>query len=399
MRFLGGFLAVSCALVGCGKDSTAPPPPPVSVMSYISEVPGATYIPAQPIPRAGGSGLIQVVRGDTSLGRGSTFSLLLNHPPGLKAILVGAEGTLGYFQLPVPETATQTSVRGRVSAGAMGDFVFLCGAVTTRDSSLAPVAHPVRVLSQESVLYYLTKVESADGQQASYVHAALPTPTKGQTFSQVEADSFVVNGGSMEVSATCLVPATAVLVGVPQAYGYFRLPTTGLPGPITLVLAVAQSAQTDFTVVLMSEEPGGQFGTALRLRAGVIRVGSGELQVSLAFRPSQDLDLHLVEPTGEEIYYANRTSSSGGELDLDSNAACRLDHKNNENITYQRGSPPRGEYIVRVDFWASCDGGGATYRVVVAVRGEVQMYRGSFEPSEADRGGLGSGREVCRFTF
>ena len=72
---------------------------------------------------------------------------------------------------------------------------------------------------------------------------------------------------------------------------------------------------------------------------------------------------------------------------------------NNENITYDQVTPPSGEYIVRVDFWQSCDGTGAEFRVITSVKGEVNLYSDTFEASDADGGGAGSGREICRFTF
>lgn len=45
-------------------------------------------------------------------------------------------------------------------------------------------------------------------------------------------------------------------------------------------------------------------------------VGIGELQVTLTFDPDADLDLHVITPSGEEIYFGN-TSAAGGVLDVD----------------------------------------------------------------------------------
>jgi uncharacterized protein YfaP (DUF2135 family) len=120
----------------------------------------------------------------------------------------------------------------------------------------------------------------------------------------------------------------------------------------------------------------------------------------LSFSPSQDVDLHLVEPNGTEIYYGSRQSASGGRLDLDSNPDCNpVDGINNEKVTYADVTPPSGEYIVRVDYYESCDGGGAEFTVVVNRNGVQQTIEGAFSASEADFGGLGSGREVARFNF
>jgi len=391
---------ILCILaVSCGDDTTAPPPGPVSVRSYLAEVFGAEYVAGAALPTPTVPTALVVVTADSSLGRGSTFGITLNHPVGIKQLTLGVESAVGYFELRVDSMSTETRIRGRLSGANRDNFQFVCGGRGTDGSVFTPATHDMEVLSGESVLYYITGVIGADGTRADYIDAELPLATTRPTITEVTGDSIVVNGGSMAVTLTCTVPASGILVGVPDTRGHFRLPTTGLPGDASMTILIAQSAPSSFIIQFLSEEPGPEYGAIVSIKPTLIHVGSGDLQVSLAFRPSQDLDLHLVEPTGDEIYYGNLTSPAGGRLDLDSNPACNQDHKNNENITYDTGEPPEGEYVVRVDFWESCDGTGADFRVVVAVLGDVQMYNGHFEANEADGGGLGSGREICRFTY
>jgi hypothetical protein len=104
-----------------------------------------------------------------------------------------------------------------------------------------------------------------------------------------------------------------------------------------------------------------------------------------------------VEPGGEEIYYGSRQSRNGGSLDLDSNAACALDHKRNENITWPSGRAPRGQYTVRVDYWDSCQVAQTNYSVrILSNDGFGQIVTGSFTGT-GDGGGAGSGRFIATF--
>ena len=56
----------------------------------------------------------------------------------------------------------------------------------------------------------------------------------------------------------------------------------------------------------------------------VTTVGTGDVQVSVSWDVSNDIDLHVVDPNGFEIYWDDDTSPEGGTLDLDSNAGCAV---------------------------------------------------------------------------
>ncbi len=124
---------------------------------------------------------------------------------------------------------------------------------------------------------------------------------------------------------------------------------------------------------------------------------AGNLRVSLGWDTPTDVDLHVIEPSGEEIYYSHKNSATGGYLDLDSNAGCGIDNVNQENVFWEL--PPSGEYIVRVDYWSSCGDYPANYRLTVTGCGvDNPPVIGRFESYQSDGGSSGSGREILRFT-
>jgi hypothetical protein len=153
----------------------------------------------------------------------------------------------------------------------------------------------------------------------------------------------------------------------------------------------------------------------------VLRGSNGPLQVTLRFPVEEDLDLYVVEPLPDggvcEIFYGQRgvnappppfvppfpipRCGAQGWLDLDSNAACRIDGVNVENIIYQPTFiPTRGRYVVRVNYFQNCGASSPVpYEVEVRANGQTRYYCGSFRPNQASRGAVGAGRFVADFTI
>jgi hypothetical protein len=163
-------------------------------------------------------------------------------------------------------------------------------------------------------------------------------------------------------------------------------PGSGLTGAIVLLVQLADLL--------------GNVGQAFTASFSREEVEAGTVKVSLSWDTLSDVDLHLVEPTGQEIYWDNSQSASGGVLDLDSNAGCEIDRVNNENISWPAGAtPPLGEYIVRVDFWEDCSGTGANATVTTTVCGETKTFQRRFGVNSHDFGEGGSGVEITRFRY
>ncbi|HIG33877.1 MAG TPA: hypothetical protein EYQ11_03225 [Candidatus Poseidoniales archaeon] len=72
----------------------------------------------------------------------------------------------------------------------------------------------------------------------------------------------------------------------------------------------------------------------------------GSVQISLMWDNWNDLDLHVITPSGEHVYHDNRNSSCGGELDIDMNFKP-TSKSPVENIVWTN-TPPPGVYRVGV---------------------------------------------------
>ena len=92
---------------------------------------------------------------------------------------------------------------------------------------------------------------------------------------------------------------------------------------------------------------------------------------------------------------------SQGWLDLDSNAACRIDNVNVENIIYSGGAVATpGRYVVRVNYYQNCSASSPVpYEVEVRANGQTRYYCGSFQPGQSTGGAVGAGRFVADFTI
>ena len=110
----------------------------------------------------------------------------------------------------------------------------------------------------------------------------------------------------------------------------------------------------------------------------------GALRVSLAWYNKDDLDIHVVEPGGYEIFFGNRTrlSPKGGKLDVDANGGSGMMAEPVENIAWQHLHD--GEYKVVVNNYNKRETNDAGFTLEVDVNGNTQQYSCQTSPSSGN---------------
>lgn len=113
---------------------------------------------------------------------------------------------------------------------------------------------------------------------------------------------------------------------------------------------------------------------------------TGDVAFRLTWSGRADLDLYVKEPNGTLVYFGNRSSSTGGRLDVDSNANCgSVATAPTENIYWPTGRAPRGRYEVWVRSFnsSSCPDSTTSFTLRI-LRGSstAQTYSGSLRKGQ-----------------
>jgi len=108
--------------------------------------------------------------------------------------------------------------------------------------------------------------------------------------------------------------------------------------------------------------------------------GYGDVQVTLTWSNEADLDLHVIDPDGEEIFWSHPGSASGGILDYDD-----IDGYGPENIYWPESSAPDGDYYVYVHHYPWEEKPmTSSYTLLINAFGHIQKFTGSISYDEVN---------------
>jgi hypothetical protein len=273
--------------------------------------------------------------------------------------------------------------------------------------------------SDAQVTEFIAGMSSFDTSVQASQQSGQPPAASGGPSSTVTGNGTVVNGGSSSFGVNSSQPfqkiivsvntpgdgsLTAASTGFPQVtagvtQGFFELTLPNSVESQLIIISFGTNIPTEtFTLQVQCVAPNGDVGAIANVDATVLNEDTtGAVQVTATWDAASDVDLHLVEPGGNEIFWGAPTSNTGGALNVDSNPACFIDNINNENISYPDNTAPNGTYIVRLDYFASCNVAQTNFVVSVNNGGQRSVFTGNFTGS-GDSGAAGSGRFITQFT-
>jgi hypothetical protein len=216
--------------------------------------------------------------------------------------------------------------------------------------------------------------------------------------------------------------STAVAIGFAGDVGYWILPAdvpdADSPTQPTFHASLSFSPslpQTSNDLIVRAVAPPSNFGPAAHVLLDVEQSlpPTGALVVSLWWDTEADLDLHVVDANGVEIWAGNinstdrfaavpttdaGASNESGILDFDSNAGCVIDGRCNENVVWAVAAPA-GDYVARVDTFSLCGNSAARWTVEALFNGvSLGKAEGEALPS-SQRFSKGKGSGLVALSF
>ncbi len=235
---------------------------------------------------------------------------------------------------------------------------------------------------------------------AQYVAGPMPAPSpQGPSVESIELPTTTIWPGlaNKAFQGALAATATAAAVTLEGDRGYWLVvagvpdfSTPGLPSFQGTASFAPTLEEGKHTFEVAAIDANGVFGSpsiqTLTATAGSPSAAAptGQLVVTLTWDTEADLDLHVVDPLGNEIYHGDPSSQPApvpgqappadaggfGYLDFDSNAGCVIDGLRREDVIWA-GAPPSGEYLVRVDAPSLCGAPIANFQVHAVLEGAV----------------------------
>lgn len=232
-----------------------------------------------------------------------------------------------------------------------------------------------------ALLWACSKEESESQLEKNYVtienskYVDGNMPSGASNVASFTINQYVLAGGSSILKIYSQEQISTLYIGVADQPGYLSVTPTFIGSSngvyeYMVILFLSQNVGASFSFTVTAKLATGSVTSIWSKPVEYIPAGTGALQISLSFDTSKDLDLYVVEPDGNIVYWGRPSVGSSTDkcgLDLDSNANCDLDNKNNENIFYVKDCIQSGKYQVWVNLYRNCDVSVPTNWVITAI--------------------------------
>ena len=315
----------------------------------------------------------------------------------------GGTGALTYSLTPaIPGLAFDAVARelsGTPTETGTWDMTY-----TARDENggTAALEFTITVVKFSVIHAVVAAIEVGDA-TGEHVFADLPEPSGGPGVT-VTGNRGYVAGGSVFLDVEPGPGTGKLLFSLRGAsFGYYEvdLPDSAASQRVVgrLRFDLPQGLPGRICLDVSAVDAGGAVGPPTCHVAQHVPVGFSDVQVTVSWDSDADLDLHVADPNGDELFRRVRHTASGGVLDLIAGETCPaggLAPLRNEHATWSGGDPPPGLYEVRVTHDDSCDATETNYVVSVYNHGQVTTYSGTFTgPGEYSN--RGTGTVITRF--
>ena len=195
----------------------------------------------------------------------------------------------------------------------------------------------------------------------------------------ININHFALTGGSSFVTITTELQISEIYVGINGVHYYYSVAHQSSSlrslalNSYSFVILFDQNLAESFDIQISARLTDGSLTNVCIIPIQYIRVGTGSLQVNLSFDNAKDVDLYVVQPDGEVIfygyhgnYYVEAGEPKGWGLDIDSNPGCDIDGINSENVFFSNEYIQSGKYEVWINMWSNCEPSIPTNWIVTA---------------------------------